>query len=380
MIRRQLPLVLVVFWIVALFSVRSAVGGRPPCRPAKSCPPPTAAPTATAVPTAVSGRPFPGPVTSRTLTVPSTITTASALNSWLAAQPDGSIIDFGPAYAMSTGLAVVGKSNLVLRGNGTTFTMSGPGDVADSSTFFVRNSNHISIEGTWTVVGNNPDTTNIFVPGKENSHVLALSGWYGLGPSSYVEITGVTASHIYGDFAYLEGQNVGSQPSSHDVWVYGNTGTWIGRNAVSYINVTDVLVEGNHFDKIGMDALDIEPNFAAEQARRATFRQNTIGAYGYMAQFQGWFVNTWSPQTSPVSDITVDDNDVAGNPAGRYDGSPRALHANIDHSQLSGIVFTNNRTALAAAGPVLVCGSGYHATQSGNVQPLTSGSFTNCTP
>jgi len=43
-------------------------------------------------------------------------------------------------------------------------------------------------------------------------------------------------------------------------------------------------------------------------------------------------------------------------------------------------VFTNNRTTLAARGTVVICGSGYHATVTGNVQPLVSGSFTNCVP
>lgn len=329
-------------------------------------PPPTPPPPTT--------RPWPAPVTSRSVTAPAT----GDLSAFVKAQPDGTVIEI-PAAGVYGTLLIEGRNNLVIHGNGATLKQTGPGNAQNSSAICIRASTHIAVDG-FAVVGNNPDTTNIFVPGSENSHAFCIGGWYGGGPSSYIELAGVTASHVYGDFAYLEGRNSTPYEPSHHIWIHDNAATWIGRNAVSYIDNTDTLVEGNTFDKIGMDALDIEPNFAGQVIARNVFRLNEIGAYGYMTQFQGWFVNTWSPQLSPVSDITVDDNDVAGNPAGRYSGSPRALHANIDHSKLSGIVFTNNRTALAAAGPVLICGSGYHATQSGNVQPLLSGSFTNCTP
>ena len=271
------------------------------------------------------------------------------------------------------------RNNLVLHGNGATIRQTGPGNDQFSTAFLVQQSTHIAIED-WQVVGNNPNTTDIFVPGSENSHAFATGGWGGYGPSSYIEIGGVGAQHEYGDFAYLEGQNIGTQPPSHHIWIHDVGATWIGRNGVSGINATDVLIERSSFDRIGMDALDIEPNFAAEQVRRWTFRQNTVGSYSNMSQYQGWLLNTWSFNFSPVSDITMDGNQVTGNPAGRYDGSPRALNSNIDHSQLSGIVFTNNRTTLAARGTVVICGSGYHATVTGNVQPLLSGVLTNCTP
>jgi hypothetical protein len=331
-------------------------------------------------------RPFPAPVTLRTVNV------TTNPQATIDAAGDGVVISFpaGATFTLTKGLRIEGRRDVVLQGNGAILrlnTVGGNSDpAAGASAFMVRNSSHIAIED-FEVIGNNPDTTNIFVPGNEAQHVLSLNGWYSSPPSRYVEIARVTASHIYGDFAYLEGRNAAPFEPSEFVWIHENQGSYIGRNAISSISVNDLLVEGNLFDKIGGAAWDIEPNYAGEQVKRNVFRHNQVGSYGHMRQFVGWFVVAAYVEPTPVSGLTVDDNDVVGNPSAANDGTPRGLNSkflgeydNASGARPTSITFTNNRTAQAAEGPVLYCGSGVRATESGNVQPLVSGSFTNCVP
>jgi hypothetical protein len=342
----------------------------------------TCAPAEAADPAAsgsTSVRPFPAPLTNRTVTVPASVATGSDFNAWLADVPDGSIVEF-PANAsmdLDVGLAIERRNNLVLRLNGATLRIHGPGDVPESSAFFLRASSHIAIDGPATVIGNNPNTATVFTPGNENSHVLVLSGWGGEGPSSYIEISGVDARNIYGDVAYLEGRNVSPNEPSDHIWVHGNAADYIGRNAVSFINCTDVLVEGNAFDHIGMDALDIEPNLAAERVERGTFRGNRIGVYALMTGLEGWFLNTSNGPLVAPQDITLDGNEVVGNPSSGFSKAPRGLHVNVDHAGTPrNIAVTNNRTGQPAAGPVMRFVNVDGLTVEGNVQPLTSGSLT----
>src|SRR6185503_6791186 len=274
---------------------------------------------------------------------------------------------------LDAGFAIERRSNLVLRLNGATLHVHGPGDVPESSPFFVRESSHIAIEGPATVLGNNPNTTTVFTPGSENSHVLALSGWGGQGPSSYIEMTGIDAHNVYGDFAYLEGRNVAPYEPSSFVWVHGNTGTYFGRNAASSIDVTDALIEANTFDKIGLDAWDIEPNFDGQQVRRNVFRSNHIGAYSLRTESDGWLLSTWNETTAPIEDITLADNDVLGVGSKGHGGGPRGLHIQIDHSRTRNVVVTNNRTSQPAPGPVMHFVNVDGLIVDGNVQPLASG-------
>ncbi|MBA2439197.1 MAG: hypothetical protein H0V50_00800 [Thermoleophilaceae bacterium] len=340
----------------------------------------------------VTTRPFAAPVTTQAVNVPSSIDATGAtdaqpaMQSWFNTVPDGRVINFptGGIYRMNKGLLLQQRNNLVLRGNGATIQLRSTGGEEYASLFMLRASKNIAIEN-FTVEGNNPDTTNIFVSGNESQHVLSLNGWYGIGPSSYVEISGVTARNIYADFAYLEGRDTTSEPSRY-VWIHNNSATYIGRNSVSPINVTDFWVEDNVFDKIGYHAFDIEPNVATEQVRRGIFRRNTIGSYSHISQFIGMFLGIWTPEASAVSDIEASNNDVSGNPAATYDGSARALNVRITSAQtprlFSNISILNNRTTRAAAGPVVYALRVDGITVKGNTQPLLSGSFAqfdNCT-
>jgi len=325
-------------------------------------------------------------VTTQTVQAPA----SGDINAWLKTVPDGSIVEF-PAvtYSAVTFLSMTNRKNLVLHGNGTKVKLTGQGmnSGAQEAAFLMYNCSHIEISGTWDVTGSNPNTTTLYTSGHENQFVLGLSGWYGAQGCSYVEMTGVTARNLWTDFAYIDSQNQSGLTAANHVWIHHNTCTYMGRNAISTISGNDVLVEDNTFDKIGMDAWDIEPNFSYQEIRRNTFRRNHIGTYSHMTPFEGWLLSTWNNTQAPIEDITVDACDVVGNPSSGHSSSRRGLSVQVTHSGAGGrpkrITVTNCKTAQAVAAPAMQFANCDGVTEKGNVQPGTTpaniASFSGCT-
>src|SRR5574343_814223 len=82
-----------------------------------------------------ASRPFPPPVTARTVAVPASIdatgatNAAAALQTFLASVPDGSGITFpaGGIYRLDRGISLQNRHNLVFEGNGATLRLDGSG-------------------------------------------------------------------------------------------------------------------------------------------------------------------------------------------------------------------------------------------------------------
>lgn len=315
-----------------------------------------------------STRPWAAPVTTRTVDAPTT-----NLNAFLAAQPNGTYIRFpaGVTIPLNTGMLLAGKSNMILGGNGAKPIMSA-GDAEANSPFLLRGSDHISILD-FDVTGAYSGYPN---PQGEYSHMVGLSGWYGGRESSYVEVAGITGRRFFGDFLYLEGENVGEQRPSHHVWMHHNVCDTVGRNAVSPINVEDVLVEDNRFDRMAYHAFDCEPNQNAESIRRVTFRRNTVGEYAARGGLIGFFFTCYSPNNPMVADITVEDNTVAGIAANGYDRTPRGLDAQIKPGpgvRYQRIAFRRNKTTRSISrNGVFYAARTDGVIVEGNVQPGSS--------
>ena len=247
-------------------------------------PSPTAAPTdppTTPAPTPPSGvRPFSAPNTSGTFQVPGSIDASGntdvyqALNEWIDDVPNGSIIEF-PAngeFKLSQGIKLGQRSNLIIRGNGSTLRLTGSASNHQSSGFVIGwsyrlgywtgGSSHITIRG-FTVVGNDP-TPGTF-GGGENQQAVRCNG------STYIEITDMTVRAVYGDGAFLDNCN--------DVWVHGTHVVTAGRNGLTVIKGQRVLGENNDYDKVGYATFDLEPNYASESSADITFRGNTAGTW-----------------------------------------------------------------------------------------------------
>jgi hypothetical protein len=302
---------------------------------------------------------------------------SAALGAFLRTVVDGSVVSFraGGVYRMDHGIVLSGRQNLVFEGNGATLRLNGSGSVLTDSAFLVNGGNsHITIQD-FTIIGNNPNTTTIYTPGAESQ--MAVGIW----ASSYIEVAHVTASHTWGDFAEINGQNVSPYASSDQVWIHDNSGTYIGRSAVSVIAATHLLVEGNSFDRVGMHVFNIEPDYSYNLNAYITFRNNSVGIYALSTSYTGFFFIADGAAGSATHDVTVTGNTVTGNPHSG-DGTPRGLNARVMLARRANIVFTNNTTGQAAIGPVLAFAHVDGLTVAGNTQPLTTGvlaSITDCT-
>ena len=200
---------------------------------------------------AASGsRPFPAPVTTRTVSVPSSIDASgatdvsAALNAFIKSVPDGSTIVFkaGGTYRLEPqGIVLYNRHNLVLEGNGATLGCD-PGGMArrpdqhSSQRTSIGHNSHISIRN-FTLVGSNPNTTTIYSPGSGEEPARRRH----LGRLVHRDRR-EPISKTYGDGVYISG-NDDTHVSADSVWIHDNTFTYIGRNGIALTAGSNVTIE-----------------------------------------------------------------------------------------------------------------------------------------
>ena len=302
---------------------------------------------------------------------------SAALNSFIKSTPDGSTIVFkaGGTYRLDQGLVLANRHNLAFEGNGATLRATSTGTASLGSPFRLNPGNSYITIRNFTLVGSNPNTTTVYNPGQEDQMGVLIYG------GTNIEIAHNTISHTWGDGVYI-GPNISTQASSNSVWVHDNTFSYVGRSGIALTAASNVTVERNSFDKVGLHVFDIEPDYAWEVNTFDTFRNNTVGSYGLSTAYVGFLFASNGAAGSTVHDVTVTGNTVTGNPHQGYDGSPRGLNTYVTAARQQNIVFTTNTTTMAAAGPVLYFANVDGVTVTGNRQPLLSGSqaqFSNCT-
>jgi hypothetical protein len=270
-----------------------------------------------------------------------------ALISFVNSVPDGSTIVFkaGGVYRMDAALKFAHRRNLIFEGNGATLRANG-GTTEASSLFWLasdRGGNSGITIRDFTLAGNS-STPGVYQPGKEGAHgILVDSG-------SAIEITSVTVRGVWGDCLYVGSAATGV--SFHDSTCSSN-----GRNGVTVTSATSLTVQRVTFTMSGYCTFDIEPNVSAEGASNVQFLDNTAGAW------TNSFLSADGAAGSVVSGVTVSGNTVTG----------ASLLTVIDLARRQNIVFTNNRSTVTAAGPVLHFAHVDGLTVTGNVQPLSSG-------
>jgi hypothetical protein len=312
-----------------------------------------------------SARPFPAPVTTRTVTVPASIdatgTTdvSTALMDFIRSVPDGSLINFPPAaiYRIDKAIEFESRHNLIIDGNGCTLkytsvtgTLEGYSlwrDLGSGSDICLKN---------FVLIGSSP-YPGVYTPGDsptggEHQHGVIVQ-------SDRFEFSGCTISKVWGDGFYVT-------HGSSDVWIHDNHVISAGRNGLSIIWGTNIIAERNTFDAIGYFVFDNEPNLATESIENVIFRNNTVGTWR-----QGFFAAVGLHAESTIDRVVVDGNTATGRSLYTYVGMDQA-------ARVTRITFTNNKGAVAA-GPVLNFAHVNGLTVTGNLQPLTLGILTSIT-
>jgi hypothetical protein len=300
---------------------------------------------------------FPVPTsTPRGISVPSSIdatgsTDASAaLNSFVGNVADGSTIVFKPGavYRMDGGLTFANRHDLIFEGGGATLRANGVSTCGrDCSLFYLRAGNKGITIRNFILVGNSP-TPGVFDASLEQSAAITIVG------GSQVEIANVTISSVGGDGLTLSGD---APDWPNGIWFHDSHVISSGRSGVAVIAGRNVTVERVAFDVSGYTVLDIEPNDENQGAGNVSFLDNTAGTW------TNSFLSAEGAAGSIVSGLTVSGNTVTGG----------SLLTAIALSRRQNIVFTNNRSTVSAAGPVLRFAHIDGLTVTGNVQPLSSG-------
>lgn len=292
--------------------------------------------------------------------VPSTIDAtgkadASALlQAFLATVPDGSTITFeaGAVYQMSVGLLVQNRHDLTFLGNGATLLAGPQGTGEEAESLFllggvpVRPSTGITIRG-FNLVGNSPQP-GVYLRGRpEFAAGITIYG------GSDIEVDAVTISRVFGDGLTANG-------GVNGVWFHDSHVISNGRNGVAVIAASNVTVERSQFDTAGYCTFDVEPWAAGTVVRNIAFVNNTAGSW------TNTFLSANGNPGTDVQSLTVSGNTVTG----------KSLGTIIDlEDRRSNVVFTNNKSLVATAGPVLRLAYIDGLTVTGNVQPLTSGTL-----
>jgi hypothetical protein len=245
---------------------------------------------------------------------------------------------------MNKGLKVFSsRHDMIFDGNGATLRSNG--GATNASSLLIVSGTNIKIRN-FNLLGNSP-TPGLYRSGLEFAYGVQTYGAHN------VEIANVTISAVYGDGLMVGGW-------SDTVWFHDSKVVSAGRNGVAILAGRNITVERVAFEKSGWATFDIEPWETSGGADNVKFLSNTAGTWNGQ---RGFFFGACGVDGSVVGNVTVSGNTITG--------SPLTTYVTIDRRQ--NIVFSNNASSVAAAGPILDFAHIDGLSVTGNVQPLTSG-------
>ena len=247
--------------------------------------------TTTVKPTTTTTAP---PATTTTTTVPGVcdINPAdgqAAITSAVKGCPDGSTVRFpaGRTYHQSDEINVVGRRNLVIDGNGSTFISSAPNDAW--GTLYQARPNWQIVEGTnvtlknMTIRGNLPKGPRGILPGNQYNAGVMIYGGNG------INVTDVSVYSVFGEFVvsnpsgfyYGGGALDGQVPTN--VRITRLRGESAARQCVGATAAQGFWLEDSNLSDCYQNGVDLEPDVAGERIRDAHILGNTISGFLFSA-------------------------------------------------------------------------------------------------
>lgn len=234
------------------------------------------------------------------ITADCTVAVDDEIAVWLATVPDGNTARFAAdaCYGQDGTIAVAGRTNLVIDGQGSEFRTLTAGDSHRANWRFTGGSN-LTVRNM-AVRGSNAN--GVYSPGFEWQHGFSVEGVQGM------TLEDVQASETWGDGVYLDhsvsSPTCGDDASSaRDVLVADATLERIGRQGVAVVDAEDVTVRDSVIGPVALANVDLETDHDCSLARHVTITRNQFGAH------------TWSVVDSvgfgadpQVGDVTVTDN------------------------------------------------------------------------
>lgn len=227
-------------------------------------------PTALSAPPVPTARrpPVPAPDTRPVCSI-SPVDNQDSITAAIASCPNGSTVLFPPqqSYHQTDRIEVIGRNNLVIDGNGSTFTNTrppkGPKGVHKPNWWLESNTNLVI--KNMTVVG--AFDASITRPGSPPvwNNIQWEHGFNVLGGDG-IWITDVTVNNVWGEFVCVqpvEGQE-GKGGEPRNVHIERLTGSGAARNGVAFTGCIDCWLEASTLTHVFLAGVDLESNVPNE--------------------------------------------------------------------------------------------------------------------
>ena len=178
----------------------------------------------------------------------------------------------GRCYDVEGTLLVDSRSNLTIDGHGATLR---------SFTTGTRERMFIKVRASTGIVLRNLTLWGSNAAGVYNSDLEAQHGVGVLGDRN-MTIDHITVKEVYGDGVTLTKAGGGSRAPADGVTIRNSTFLTIGRQGISPVFASNVLITGNYFDRIARTVIDMEPDTDAYVIQNITIENNRSGRYGHM--------------------------------------------------------------------------------------------------
>jgi hypothetical protein len=234
--------------------------------------------------------------------VPSTIDytgktdVTAQLQSFIDGLDDGVLVRFhrNGRYRVEGSLFVTNRTSMTFDGQGATIFATTPGTLERSQWWITGGENivfrNIKVDGANPHAGTGEDAYN---KQREKQHGFRFEATNG------VELDHVTVTDTYGDFVYL-GRFV-ADPTTN-VWIHDCIFKRNGRQGISLVAATGVIIERNYFSDTRRATIDLEPNGPGQGVYDAFILNNKVG--------RGRLLFIASHGAGPVSDIVVSGNQL----------------------------------------------------------------------
>ena len=158
-----------------------------------------------------------------------------------------------PRYRAEGTLTIRNKNDIVVEGNGATFFATQVSNVRTEAQWVIADVSNIEfsdlkIRGTHTDGGQDDEA---YFPEREAQHGLLVQG------GERILVHDLDITDVYGDFIYVGRSAIGGHPTN--VFVYDNYMRRNGRQGISVIDGTNVLIESNDIADTRRATFDLEP-------------------------------------------------------------------------------------------------------------------------
>lgn len=212
-----------------------------------------------------------------------------AIAAAIEACPDGTTVQF-PAdrtYYQTDEISVVGRSDLVIDGNGSTFISSAPNDT--SASIYDAHPNWQIVEGAGvtlrnlTIQGNLPRGQRGILPGNQYNAGIVIYGGDG------IRVADVSVFSVFGDFLVADpsgffhglGALDGQVPTNVEVdRLYGESA---GRQCVAVTAARAFWLRDSTLRDCYQNGVDLEPDVAGEPVQDVHILSNEISGYYFSA-------------------------------------------------------------------------------------------------